>query len=147
MSEHSTSPERAPKVLIVDDERDIVEYLTAVLEDSGFRAAGLNSTEGALEWIERERPDAVLLDVMMPGHTGLSLYKSMRESAATREIPVIIISGYARKEDFAKMGLTELESGDLPRPEGYLEKPIAVPTLLASIRRLLGRHESASGAI
>ncbi len=136
---------RPPKVLIVDDERDIVEYLTAVLEDAGFRAAGLNGTEGALEWIESERPDAVLLDVMMPGHTGLSLYRAMREGAATREIPVVIISGYARKEDVAARGLKGLESGNLPSPEGYLEKPISVPTLLTTLRRLLERHEIRSG--
>jgi CheY-like chemotaxis protein len=133
---------RHPKILIVDDERDIVEYLSMVLDDEGFAASGLISTIGALEWIKKEHPDLILLDVMMPGHTGLSLYRAMREGEATRRIPVVIISGYARKEEFANMDLQELESGSLPRPEGYLEKPIAVPTLLATIRRLLQPHEA-----
>jgi CheY-like chemotaxis protein len=129
----------------VDDERDIVEYLSMVLEDEGLVASGLTQTSGALEQIMAQRPDLVLLDVMMPGHTGLSLYRAMREEASTKDIPVVIISGYARKEEFAAMDLRELESGTLPRPEGYLEKPIAVATLLATIRRLLGRPETRSG--
>ena len=141
MSEHSTSPKRAPKVLIVDDERDIVDYLSMVLEDEGFVAQGLTETEGALERIKKEGPDLVLLDVMMPGHTGLSLYRAMREDESTRAIPVLIISGYARQEDFAKMELSELETGSLPPPEGYLEKPIAVSILLATLKRILEPHE------
>ena len=144
----SDSPEietRRSKILIVDDERDIVEYLSTVLEDEGFAAVGLTQTAGALNQINAQRPDLVLLDVMMPGHTGLSLYRAMRESEATKDIPVVIISGYARKEEFAHMDLSELESGRLPRPEGYLEKPIAVATLLTTIRRLLGRRETRSG--
>ena len=93
------APRSGPaKILIVDDERDIVEYLTMALEDAGFKAAGLADTEGALAWIAAERPDLVLLDVMMPGHTGLSLYRAMREGETTKRIPVVIISGYARKE-------------------------------------------------
>jgi len=145
MSESPGPGPRRPKILIVDDERDIVEYLSMVLEDEGLVASGLTQTSGALEQIMAQRPDLVLLDVMMPGHTGLSLYRAMREEPSTKDIPVVIISGYARKEEFAAMDLRELESGSLPRPEGYLEKPIAVATLLATIRRLLGRPETRSG--
>ena len=145
MNDHPQPRCGPAKILIIDDERDIVEYLTMALEDAGFRASGLAGTEGALEWIAAERPDLVLLDVMMPGHTGLSLYTAMREGEATKRIPVVIISGYARKEDVAKMGLGELDSGRLPPPDGYLEKPITVPTLLATLRRLLERDEIRSG--
>jgi CheY-like chemotaxis protein len=139
MSDSTEIEPRRPKILVVDDERDILEYLTMVLEDEGFIASGLTGTAGALEHIREQRPDLILLDVMMPGHTGLSLYRAMREGEATRDIPVVIISGYARKEEFAILDLSELESGSLPRPEGYLEKPIAVATLLATVRRLLGQ--------
>jgi len=146
MSDPPEIEPRRSKILIVDDERDIVEYLTMVLEDEGFAAYGLTQTSGALEQIIAQKPNLVLLDVMMPGHTGLSLYRAMRGSPATKDIPVVIISGYARKEEFAMLDLSELESGSLPRPEGYLEKPIAVATLLATIRRILGRPETRSGA-
>ena len=145
MSDHPQPSSNLAKILIVDDERDIVDYLCVALEDAGFKAAGLTETEGALDRIAAERPDLVLLDVMMPGRTGLSLYRAMREGEATRGIPVVIISGYARREDVAKMGLSELESGHLPPPDGYLEKPITVTTLLATLRRLLERDETRSG--
>lgn len=145
MSSRQKAQSGPAKILVVDDERDIVEYLTMALEDAGFKAAGLAGTEGALEWIAAERPDLVLLDVMMPGHTGLSLYRAMREGEATKRIPVVIISGYARKDDFSNMGPDELEAGRLPPPDGYLEKPITVPTLLATLRRLLERDEDRSG--
>ena len=145
MGEHVQAGARAAKVLIVDDERDIVDYLSVALEDAGFAVAGLTATEGALERIRTERPDVVLLDVMMPGRTGLSLYRAMRESEATRAIPVVIISGWARNDGFSRGGAGEVEPERLPAPDGYLEKPITVPTLLATLRRLLERDETRSG--
>jgi CheY-like chemotaxis protein len=132
------------KILIVDDERDIVDYLCMALEDAGFTATGLTETGAAVERIAAEQPDLVLLDVMMPGRTGLALYRALREGKATSGIPVVIISGYARKDDLVKMGLGELESGCLPPPEGYLEKPVNLPALLATVRRLLERHVTRS---
>jgi CheY-like chemotaxis protein len=145
MGEHVQAGARAAKILIVDDERDIVDYLSVALEDAGFAVAGLTATEGALERIRAERPDVVLLDVMMPGRTGLSLYRAMRDSEATRAIPVVIISGYARNDGFSGTGPGETAPERLPAPDGYLEKPITVPTLLATIRRLLERNETRSG--
>ena len=145
MGEYVCAGGRTAKILVVDDERDIVEYLAVALEDAGFRAVGLTGTEGAIETIRAEAPDLVLLDVMMPGRTGLSLYRAMRESEATSGIPVVIISGYARTADFSRIGANELETEGLPAPEGYLEKPITVPTLLATVRRLLERDETCSG--
>ena len=133
------------KILIVDDERDIVDYLSVALDDAGFEVAGLTTTEGALERIRAERPDVVLLDVMMPGRTGLSLYRAMREGEATRAIPVVIISGWERTDGFSRAGADEVEPERRPAPDGYLEKPITVPTLLATLRRLLERDETRSG--
>jgi CheY-like chemotaxis protein len=68
----------------------------------------------------------------------------MRQGQATSGIPVVIISGYARRDDLVKMGLGELVSGHLPPPEGYLEKPVTVPALLACLRRLLERDAARS---
>jgi CheY-like chemotaxis protein len=136
---------RPPKVLVVDDEGDIVEYLSTVLEDEGFSAAGLTVADGALDWIRRERPDLVLLDVMMPGRTGLSLFRAMREDEEVRGIPVVIISGCAREEEFEASDPLELRAGALRPPEGYLEKPISVPRLLSTMRALLPVREARDG--
>lgn len=131
-------PGQRPWVLVVDDEKDIVEYLTAVLEDAGYGVLGLNEADGALEATRRGRPDLVLLDIMMPGHTGLSLYQTLRGDPDTAGIPVVIISGFARQEDFRQMDLAAPGGEALPRPEGYLEKPISVPGLLSLLSGLLG---------
>jgi twitching motility two-component system response regulator PilH len=135
----------ARKVLVVDDEEDIVAYLMAVLEDNGFKAVGESDAATALEVIHRERPDLILLDIMMPGQSGLSLYRAIRKDPATAEIPVFIITGYSREDNFVKLVGT-LEDEKPPLPEGYLEKPISVPRFLQSLRELFekqrgrGRH-------
>jgi CheY-like chemotaxis protein len=127
------------RVLVVDDEEDIVEYLSAVLEDNGFIAIGASNADAALEAAEREPPDLILLDIMMPGHSGLSLYKELRRREATAKVPVLIISGYSKEEDFQKTALQQLSAEQLPMPDGYLEKPISVPNLLVRLSALFDR--------
>ena len=94
---------------------------------------------GALEAMRESMPDMVLLDIMMPGRTGLSLYASIRRDPDAKGIPVVIISGYARKDEFKLMDLVGPDSEELPAPEGYLEKPISVPGLLETLERILAR--------
>jgi len=127
------------RVLVVDDEEDIVEYLSAVLEDNGFIAIGASNADAALEAAEREPPDLILLDIMMPGHSGLSLYKELRRREATAKVPVLIISGYSKEEDFQKTALQQLSAEQLPMPDGYLEKPISVPNLVVRLSALFDR--------
>ncbi len=131
-----------PKILIVDDEPDIVEYLCAVLEDNGYRTAGVTEAKRALGAAEKERPDLILLDILMPGESGLHLYREIRRNPATAETPVLIISGYTRAEEFGQVDLGMLAEEKLPLPDGYLEKPISVPSLLASLAELFGRREA-----
>ncbi len=140
---NASAPSRvaAPKVLVVDDEDDILAYLTAVLEDNGFAAAGERDAKAALETIRRDPPDLVLLDIMMPGQSGLSLYCELRGSRATAAIPIFIITGLSREEDFAKL-LDAPEAGSPPPPDGYLEKPISVPKFLQSLQGLFDRREA-----
>ncbi len=129
----------APKILVVDDEEDIVAYLTAVLEDNGFRAVGVSNPAAALDTIQAERPDLILLDIMMPGQSGLALYRAIRADPATAGIPVLIVSGYSREEDFAQ-AVRALQGQGSRLPDGYLEKPIAISTLLQDLRGLLDRR-------
>jgi len=136
MSSFSESGGASPKVLIVDDEEDVLAYVVAVLEDNGFRAVGESDPASALDVIQREHPDLILLDIMMPGQSGLSLYRELRRHRATAAIPVIIISGYSPKEELATV-LSRLDCEKVPRPNGYLEKPISVPAFLENVRELL----------
>lgn len=134
----------APKVLVVDDEEDIVAYLMAVLEDNGFKAVGESDAATVLEVVHREGPDLILLDIMMPGQSGLSLYRAIRKDPATADIPVFLISGYSREEDFANMG-RRLETQVSRLPDGYLEKPISIPTLLQDLHELFEKRRNEAG--
>jgi CheY-like chemotaxis protein len=136
----------APKILVVDDEEDIVAYLVAVLEDNGFKAVGESDAAVVLEAIQRERPDLILLDIMMPGQSGLSLYQAIRKDPATAGIPVFIISAYSREEDFAKMA-RRLERHVSRLPDGYLEKPISIPALLQDLHELFEKQRNGGGGV
>ncbi|HWT79018.1 MAG TPA: response regulator [Candidatus Methylomirabilis sp.] len=129
----------APKVLVVDDEEDIVTYLVAVLEDNGFRAVGESKATAVLDTIHKERPDLILLDIMMPGQSGLSLYRAIRKDSETADVPVFIISGYSQERDFAVMA-GGLETQVARLPDGYLEKPISIPALLRNLHELFERQ-------
>ncbi len=131
----------APKVLVVDDEEDIVAYLVAVLEDNGFQATGERDAAAAYEAIRRDPPDLILLDLMMPEQGGLWLYRQLRQTQTTAAIPVFILTGFSGEEEFVKL-LDAPEAGRPPLPEGYLEKPISVPRLLQSLQGLFGEPKA-----
>lgn len=126
-------------VLVVDDEEDIVAYLSTVLEDHGYSAVGARDTSTALRSLEEAVPDMILLDIMMPGHSGLSFYRELRRREETARVPVLFISGYSREEEFRKTALKALADEKLPAPDGYLEKPITVPQLLGRLGAILER--------
>jgi CheY-like chemotaxis protein len=123
------------RLLVVDDEADIVEYLCTVLEDNGFEAGGELDPGRVIARVREQRPEAVILDILMPGQTGASLYRALREDPATADIPVIIVTGVSRTEGLPA-GL-----GGLPPPDGYLEKPIVVPRLVETVHDVLRRRE------
>jgi len=83
------------RILVVDDEKDIVEYLTELLEDNGYEVTPAYSGVEAMKAIARERPDLILLDLMMPEETGTGLYRKLHHKKEYRDIPVIVISGLA----------------------------------------------------
>jgi CheY-like chemotaxis protein len=82
-------------VLVVDDEQDIVEFLTQLLEDNGYRVSSANDGVEAMEMISKEKPDLILLDLQMPEETGTGLYRKLQHKKDCKDIPVIVISGLA----------------------------------------------------
>jgi CheY-like chemotaxis protein len=88
----------AKKILVVDDEPDVREYLTTLLEDSGYEARSAYDGIAAMELIEQEAPDLILLDLMMPEETGTGLYRKLHHRKEFKNIPVIVISGVAGRD-------------------------------------------------
>lgn len=119
------------KILIIDDDEEISELISRWLELRGYRAVtAYNGTEG-LRQIYKERPDLVILDIMMPGMDGWSVCRRIREMS---EIPVIILSARAEPADRI-MGL-DLGADD------YITKPFEYGELLARVAAILRRTDS-----
>jgi len=121
---------RGRRVLVVEDDRDTLTYLTTVLEDHGLRTLTARSAAQALALARRERPDLITLDIALPGRSGADLFARLREDAATASIPVVVVTGAV---DFR----TLMYQRRVPAPEGYLQKPIHHELLLLTVRRIL----------
>ncbi len=121
----------ARRVLIIDDEDDIREVARASLElVGGWEVLAASSGNEGLETAEREKPDAILLDVMMPGLDGPGTFQKLRENTATRAIPVILMTAKvqaADQERFRELGVT-----------GVIAKPFDPMQLAAKIAEILG---------
>jgi CheY-like chemotaxis protein len=127
-----------PTVVIIDDEADVVTYLGTALRDHGFRVLGTGEIGEGIGFIKRLRPAVVCLDLLMPGRTGLSLYREMRTDPALRQIPVLFISGLDMEAEIGR------RLGELPPPEGYMEKPVDIEQFVALVRRLTAKDEDAA---
>ena len=123
------------KIAIVDDEPDILTYLTSALEDNGFEVYSAASAVEGLALIRSQHPDLVILDILMPEETGFSLYKKIKEDARLKNTRVIIISGLNIKQEIPR--LFAGNNGDAAEPpDGFIEKPIDLPLFLETIQRL-----------
>ncbi len=134
---------RTKSIWVVDDEPDVLTYLTTVFEDEEFVVRGFESGAGFLEEARLSSPDLICLDIMMPSKSGLSVYKDLRSDERLGSIPVIIVSGYSRQEEFLDGEFRRLVGGgDVPEPDGYVEKPVRMDELIKLVRKLLSAGES-----
>ena len=120
--------ERAPRVLLVEDERHIVESLSFVLEREGFEVSAAADGESALERLRAERPDVLVLDVMLPKLGGLEVLKLVRADAALRTLPVVVLTARGRPHDrrmAEEIGV-----------EAFMTKPFANQEVVDAVRRL-----------
>jgi len=90
---------RSPRVLVVDDNPDIVLLMQELLASRGYDAVAVSKATEAEEEIRRHPPDLVLLDVVMPGKSGYELCREIKDNPATRLIPVVLITGLSDRED------------------------------------------------
>jgi CheY-like chemotaxis protein len=134
---------RTKSIWVVDDEPDVLMYLTTVFEDEDYVVRGFYSADGLLDEARSSPPDLVCLDIMMPSKSGLSVYKDLRSDESLGSIPVIIVSGYSREEEFFSGEFQRLVgSDDVPAPEGYVEKPVKMDDLILLVRKLLEARDS-----
>jgi two-component system, OmpR family, alkaline phosphatase synthesis response regulator PhoP len=120
----------AKKVLIADDEPNIVTALEFLLQRNGYEVYIARNGEGALKLVEQHHPDLVLLDVMMPLKSGYEVCQRMRERPDWRHIKIVMLTAKGRDVEMSK-GLSI--GADL-----YITKPFSTQELIAKINRLLG---------
>jgi CheY-like chemotaxis protein len=126
------------RVLIVDDEPDIVSYLEMILQDNGFETdTAVNGNEG-LEKVRTSPPDLVTLDISMPEASGTRFYKELKTNPATRSIPVFIVTavtGLGGDETAYEKFISNRRL--VPAPEGFFHKPIDRDAFVAAVKELL----------
>ncbi len=130
------------KILIVDDDPDVVLFLSTVLQDHGFEPLDARNGQEGFEKITAERPDLILLDLMMPEKSGISLLNDLKADAELARIPVIMVTGVSGEtgidlESFFRKTTAKGTDDSMPRPDGYIEKPVNPQRLLKLVRELL----------
>lgn len=129
----------AKTVLSVDDEVQARDFVCAVVEENGYRPLVAVNGEEAMEIIRKDRPDLIILDILMPRQSGILLYRELKTSESLKNIPVIIYSGIPKRTLMrAQAGLAEIDGVSIPKPEGYMEKPVTARHMANVIRKVLG---------
>ncbi len=125
------------KILVVDDEPDVCDFLSAVLEDNGANVITATTGEEGLELARKEKPDLMTLDLSMPGMDGGKVFEALRKDPEIASTPVCIVSG---KPELRKL----IYERPVRPPEGYLDKPIEEEKFLFNVRKILelaDKHE------
>ena len=104
------------KILIIDDEKDMRVYLEALFRKEGFETESATNGEEGLWLAETGHPDLITLDILMPKKSGIKAYRGLRTGESTKGIPIIVLTGLTRLDDFFG------DLGDLPRPDALVEK-------------------------
>jgi CheY-like chemotaxis protein len=121
------------KILIIDDEKDMCTYLGTLFRKEGFEIESASNGEEGIALAKSFQPDLITLDVMMPKKSGLKAYTELRTSAETKSIPIIVLTGLSKQEDFFGENL-----GELPQPDALVEKPIDRDKFIEVAKQVMG---------
>jgi two-component system, OmpR family, alkaline phosphatase synthesis response regulator PhoP len=126
--------EKVFKILVVDDEPDILEFLSYNLEKEGFQVITAENGKQGVEKAKKEQPDIILLDVMMPEMDGIEACRTLREMPQFEHTIIAFLT--ARTEDYSQIAGFETGADD------YISKPVKPRVLVSRLRALLRRYES-----
>ena len=126
------------KILIIDDEPDVVLYLKTVLEDHNYETYAAYDAYSGMKMALECMPDLILLDIVMPKKSGISFYKELKEHRRLRDIPVAVISGVGNIYGFQGSLFGDLISDShIGEPQGFFEKPLNIEILIAFLDKTL----------
>jgi CheY-like chemotaxis protein len=119
-------------VLVVDDEQDVLTYLTALFEDNGYATITAMDGIAAFDKAKSEKPDLITLDITMPDQSGVRTYRQYKDDPELKGIPVIIVTAIG---DDMRSFLNKLKG--FQKPEGFMNKPIEPKVLMKMAADLL----------
>ena len=126
------------KILVVDDEPDIIAYLDVLLDDNGYKMLQARTAKEAFSIMEMIRPDLICLDIMMPKKSGVALYCDLKLDENYKDIPMIFVSAFSMARDFYGQGFRKLVPDTrIPEPEAFLEKPIQPDKFIEIINKTI----------
>ncbi len=128
------------KILVIDDDAELVSYMQALLSDNGYTVVTAADGKAGFAAAQKEKPDLICLDVTMPEESGIRCYRNLRDDKALAKTPVVIITGVTAEggdpEPFKKFISTRRQ---VPPPDAFIPKPFERADLLAKIAELLVR--------
>ncbi len=120
------------RILVVDDEPDVLIYISTLFEDNGFDTVTAENGIVAFELAKSEKPDLITLDITMPEQSGIKTYRYLKDEPECRNIPIVIISAVG---DPVKSVMNEF--ADCEKPEAFFSKPIDQKALIAKVTELV----------
>lgn len=124
------------RILVIEDEAEMIDLTRIVLEREGYEVIGAMGGSRGLELVKSEKPDLILLDLMMPDIGGWEVYRQMKADEELVDIPVIVVTAKAQSIDKV-LGL------QVAKVDDYITKPFGPKELLSSINRILRSENSA----
>ena len=119
------------KIMVVEDEESLLKLESILLICRGYQVCSMRNGHDALECIEKEMPDLVLLDIMLPGIDGFEVCRQIKSNPLTSHISVVILTARKTREDIAK--------GEEVRADHYITKPFQSAMVIETIQKLLSR--------
>ena len=133
-------------VLVVDDDPEVIDYISAILDDHQMKAMSASNGKEAMKRVRQSKPDIILLDLMMPKQGGLGFFNELKKNELYKDIPVIVVSGaskvtgvdmksYIYDKEFSEQKKKVV--GTDAKPEAYVEKPVDPEKLIETIKKFL----------
>jgi len=128
----------APSILVVEDEPYIVESLTFLLEREGYEVSAVLDGDAAVDAITRQRPDLIVLDIMLPKRNGFEILTWIRGNEATRDTRVLILTAKGQEPDRKRAETLGVDA--------FVTKPFSNSDVVGQVNALLARAETTEGA-
>jgi two-component system cell cycle response regulator DivK len=119
-----------PTVLVVEDNELNMKLFSDLLETQGYRVVQADNGNDAMAAVKMHRPDLILMDIQLPGQSGLDVTRAIKSDPEVAHIPVIAVTAFAMRTDEER-----IRAGGC---EDYLAKPISVPVFLEKVKRYVG---------